>query len=391
MGDVAAQQGATGEREPEATQLLRATLREFVEQEVRPLIVESEREERLPDSVFAGLRGLGVLGGVIPESYGGSGLSYCDFVVVVEELSRLWQSLGSLVAMASGPVGHALLHFGNDAQRERFLVPLARGEVIAGFGLSEPEAGTDAAAMRARARRDGENWVLDGRKSWIDWAGNGDFFVVLAKTDPEQGVRGVSAFLVERGAPGFSTTVERGKLGMRALTVGDLVFESCVLPADRLLGDEGKGFRVAMSALEDARLGVAARLCGGLRGCLEESTAQARNRHVFGRPLGEYQLTQTKIADMHLSLEAAVLLTRHAAELKDAGGDATLAVLTAKLFAQERFMAAAHDAVQLFGANGVSDEYPVNRFFRDAKVSEITGGTNEILRILIAERVIGLQ
>lgn len=374
----------------EEQQALCESARRIVEKHVSPLIKEAERDEHFPMSILPPLRDAGLLGGTIPERYGGSGMDHVTHALLLDEVSQTWQVLGSVLGMASGPVGKGLLSFGTEEQQQRWLVPLASGQVLAGYALTEPGSGTDAAAMRTRALRDGDSYVLNGTKNWIDWAGNGDFFLTFARTDANStGAAGISAFVVDSGTPGFSTAAIKGKLGMRALTVGELHFEDCRLPVENRIGEEGEGFRVAMSALEEARLAVAARLCGGLAACLEHSAAYAQERELFGGRLADLQLTQTKIADMIVALEAGRALTYRAAQLKDRGLPAGRAVLAAKLYTQEAYMRSSHDAVQLFGAYGMSDEYAVNRNFRDAKVSEVTGGTNEILRVLIAEDVLG--
>ena len=368
------------------------TARGIVERHVLDLIPECEREQRFPREIVPAFSKAGLLGGTIPEEYGGGGLDHVSQSLVIEEVSSHWQVLGSLVAMASGPVGRGILTFGTDDQREKFLQPLTKGESLAGYALTEAQSGTDAAAMSTRAVRDGDEYILNGSKIWIDWATDGDFFLTFARTDEgSSGARGVSAFIVETGTPGFSTLAIDSKMGLRSLTVGELHFDDCRVSAANRLGEEGQGFKIAMSALEEARLGVAARAVGGIRACLEASTEYSNDRHAFGRPIGTFQLTQAKIADMIVAYEASMALTLQAAELLDAGLPAGRAVLAAKLYAQEAFMRSSHDAVQIFGAYGMSEEYTVNRMFRDAKVTEVTGGTNEILRILLAENELGMR
>lgn len=368
------------------------TARGVIERHVTDLIAECEREQRFPREIIPAFSEAGLLGGTIPSEYGGGGLDHVSQSLVIEEVSCHWQVLGSLVAMASGPVGRGILTFGTDDQRERFLQPLTSGESLAGYALTEAHSGTDAAAMTTKARRDGNSYVITGSKIWIDWATDGDFFLTFARTDEgSSGARGISAFIVEKDTPGFSTLAIESKMGLRSLTVGELHFDECPVPAENRLGDEGEGFKIAMSALEEARLGVAARAVGGIRACLESSTEYSNDRHAFGRPLSAFQLTQAKIADMIVAYEASMALTIQAAELLDAGRPAGRAVLAAKLYAQEAFMQSSHDAVQIFGAYGMSEEYTVNRMFRDAKVTEVTGGTNEILRILLAENELGTR
>lgn len=370
--------------------LTRDTARQVVHDRVVPHIAASEADESFPHAIVPPLAEAGLLGGTIPEKYAGSGMDHLTHALVIEEVSRAWQVLGSLVAMASGPVGRALLQYGSEEQKQKWLAPMARGEALAGYALTEPSSGTDAAAIMTRARPVDGGYSINGSKTWIDWASDGHFFLTFARTDPHStGATGVTAFIVERGTQGFHTSAIEGKLGMRALTVGELFFDDCRVGIDNRIGEEGEGFEVAMVALEEARLGVAARLCGGLAACLDLSVSYANQRELFGRHLGDFQMTKSKLADMTVALDAARSLTWRAARLKDAGEPASRAVLTAKLYAQEAYMRVSRDAVQLFGAYGMSDEYEVNRHFRDAKVSEVTGGTNEILRLLIADQVLG--
>nr|WP_281273538.1 acyl-CoA dehydrogenase family protein [Euzebya pacifica] len=370
--------------------MLRETARAVVESKVLTHMADAERDEQFPPQVVAPLREAGLLGGTIPVEWGGAGLDHVSHALVVEEVSSRWQVLGSLVAMASGPVGRGLLTHGTDAQRERWLRPLAEGTALAGYALTEPDSGSDASAMRTRAERTDAGYVLTGAKTWIDWANDGDFFLTFARTEPGSvGAKGISAFIVPHDAPGLTTTIMRGKLGMRALSVGELVMDECEVAAENLVGEPGRGFAVAMSALEEARLMVAARISGGIAGVLRAVAAYIEERELFGRKLGDFQMTQAKVADMVVALECARTLTFRAAMLKDRGLPASRAVLTAKLFAQEAYMDVSRDAVQLFGAYGMSEEYEVNRHFRDAKVSEVTGGTSEILRILLSEQVRG--
>lgn len=367
-----------------------ARARKVVDEVAGPAMWQAEREERFPMEIIPAFREAGLIGATIPVELGGQGWDRITHMLLMEEVSKTSQVFGSFLAVASGPVGSGLMTFGTDEQKERWLRPLAQGDMLAGYGLTEPRSGTDAARMITRAERTDDGWVLNGGKRWIDWTGLGDFYMVFARTRPEEpGARGITAFVVERDTPGFTTTPQTGKLGLRALTVGQLHFDDCVVPDENRIGDEGKGFRVAMSALEDTRLQIAARICGGLAACLELSIAHVRGRELFGSRLADFQLSQTKIADMALSVQAARALTFAAAQRKADGLPVTHEVLSAKLFAQESYMRAAHDAVQLHGGMGIVDESLIDRHYRDAKVSELTGGTNEILRVLLAEQFVG--
>ena len=380
-----------GSPEPDGRQReLIERARRVVDEVAGPALWEAERGEYFPAEIVPAFRDAGLIGGTIPLALGGKGWDLLTHLLVIEEVSKTSQVLGSFLAVASGPVGAGLMAFGTPQQHERWLRPLASGETLAGYGLTEPRSGTDAARMATRATRTEAGWELNGGKRWIDWTGLGDFFLVFARSNPDEpGARGITAFVVERGTPGFEMTQQKGKLGLRALSVGELRFNGCVVPDENRIGEEGKGFRVAMSALEDTRLQIAARICGGLASCLELSVARAQGRELFGSRLADFQLSQSKIADMVVAVQCARALTFQAARRKLAGLPVTHEVLAAKLYAQEAYMRVAHDAVQLHGGSGIIDESLVDRHFRDAKISELTGGTNEILRVLLAEQFVG--
>ncbi len=364
--------------------------RAVVEEVAGPALWEAEREERFPVEIVPAFRDAGLVGGTIPVELGGLGWDLITHLEIIEEVSKTSQVLGSFLAVPGGPVGAGLMQHGTEEQKERWLRPLASGELLAGYGLTEPRSGTDAARMVTRAERVDGGWALHGAKRWIDWAPIGDFFLTFARTNPDEpGARGITAFVVERGTPGFETTQQTGKLGLRPLSVGELRFDGCVVPDENRIGEVGAGFRVAMGALEDTRLQIAARICGGLASCLELSVEHARSRELFGSRLADFQLTQTKIADMVVAVECARALTFNAARRKASGEPVRHEILCAKLFCQEAYMRVSHDAVQLHGGLGIVDESLVNRHYRDAKISELTGGTNEILRVLLAEQFVG--
>jgi alkylation response protein AidB-like acyl-CoA dehydrogenase len=382
---------ATGPLSGEQEELLEKA-RAVVEEKVGPLLWESERHEYFPEEIVPIFAEAGLFGGTIPAEFGGLGWDLITHMLVIEQVSKNSQVLGSYLAVPSGPVGAGLFKYGSREQKERWLKPLAEGTSLAGYGLTEPRSGTDAANMITRAERTADGWILNGAKMWIDWAEMGDFFLTFARTDPDsKGARGITSFVVERGTEGFSTHPQKGKLGLRSLSVGELRFEDALLPDENRIGEVGKGFRVAMGALEDTRLQIAARVCGGLAGCLEETAQYATGRELFGKTLAGFQLTQSKVADMILALEASRSLTYQAARSKAAGEEATREVIAAKLFAQEAYMRTSHDATQILGGRGIIDETLVNRHYRDAKITELTGGSNEILRLLLSESVLGRQ
>jgi hypothetical protein len=370
---------------------LRRTVEEFGLHEVAPRAAEMDREERFPHELLTKMADLGWMGGTIPPEYGGSGMDFVTLTVIIEELGRFSQPVAALAGHLSTAVGFGLLRFGTDDQRARFLTPAARGEALGGVAVTEPRSGSDVAGMETRARQVEGGWLLDGAKAWIDGAGDADWFLTFAQTDPGKGRDGICAFVVERGMQGFSTSVYRNKLGWRPASVGELSFDECFVPDANLVGEAGQGYRVAMTALTYGRLLVAARMTGGIRCCLDASVEYAKNRVVFGQPIAKFQLIQTKLVDMALALDNARFLTYRLATMLDAGERARKEASMAKLYAGEQFMRSAADAVQIHGAYGISEDYPVGRMFRDAKVSEIVEGSNEIHRMLIAEYELGYR
>lgn len=372
-------------------EVLRRTVEEFAANEIVPIVNDMDREERFPRHLVTSMADLGWLGGVIPAEYGGSDMDFKTVALIVEELGRYSQPVAAVSGHLSTAVGFGVLRYGTEEQRHRFLTPAARGAALAGVAITEPRSGSDVAGMQTRAVRADGGWLLNGTKAWIDGAGDADWFITFAQTDPEKGKQGIVALVVERSMEGFTTTTYRNKLGWRPSAVGELAFADCFVPDSNLIGEVGQGYRVAMAAVTYGRLLVAARLCGGIRCCLDASVAYAKDRVVFGQPIGRFQLIQTKIVDMALGLDNARFLTYRLAALLDAGEPARKEASMAKLYAAETMMRSATDAVQIHGAYGISDEYPVARMFRDAKVSEIVEGSNEIHRVLIAEYELGFR
>jgi len=333
-----------------------------------------------------------MLGGVVPEQYGGAGMDYISLTLLVEEIARHCQSLGTICSFASGLAGSGLLHYGSEAQKERYLAPMARGEIFAGAGVTEPHSGTDVAAMETTAVRKGDEYVLDGSKIWISGVGIASWYLTFATLDRAKGPKGICAFIVERGFPGFSERPIRNKLAFRPTQVGELIFEDCRVPAGNLVGREGEGLRVALCAVENGRLSVACRAVGLAQACLDESVRYARQRVVFGKKIAEYQLVQAKIAEMVLGVESARYFAHRLAWLKSRGVKrARREASIAKLHATEIAFRAASDAVQIHGAYGASEEYNVGRYLRDAKFLQVVEGVNDIHRVLIAEYALGLR
>lgn len=369
-----------------------ALVREFARKEVAPHVKAYDREERYPVEIIRKMAALGFIGGTIPEAYGGPGIDHLTMAVGIEEMSRVCIHMGSAMGRASGLVGAGILQFGTEAQKRRYLVPVARGEVFAGTGVTEPHSGTDVAAMETTAVRKGDEYVLNGSKIWISGIGIAEWYLTFATLDRTKGPKGICAFIVERGSPGFSERPIRNKLAFRPTQVGELVFEDCRVPAENVVGREGEGLRVAMCAVENGRLSVACRAVGLTQGCLDESVTYARQRVVGGKKIGEYQLVQAKIADMVLGVESARYLTYRLAWLKTRGVKrARREASIAKLYATEVAFRAAADAVQIHGAYGASEEYAVGRFLRDAKFLQIVEGVNDIHRVLVGEYALGMR
>jgi alkylation response protein AidB-like acyl-CoA dehydrogenase len=306
-------------------------------------------------------------------------------------LGRYSQPLAGLIGGVSTVFGTGLMRYGTEEQRQRYLIPFARGEATGAFALTESRSGSDTAGIACMARKVDGGWVLNGEKSWIDSAGVADWFIVFAQSDLSLGTRGITAFIVERGTPGFTTREYRNKQCWRVSSVGELHFKECFLPADALVGEPGKGYRVALSSVGYGRLMVAARHCGGIRACLDESVEWAKKRKLYGRTIANFQLIQTKIVDMSLALEASRFFTYRFARMLNQGDKARREGSMAKVYSAEALMRSAHDAVQIQGSRAIGAQSLVGRMFRDAKVSEIVEGTNEVQRTLIAEYELGIR
>jgi glutaryl-CoA dehydrogenase (non-decarboxylating) len=366
--------------------------RRFGQREIAPRQAQYDLEERFPMELYKEMGGLGMLGGTIPAEYGGAGMDYLSLTVMLEELGYFCLILPAVTGMLSTIVGNALLNYGTEEQIQRYLVPCCQGESLCAVGVTEPQGGTDVATVTTKATREGDKYILNGVKTWISYVGSADYFLTFAQMEGAKPRQGICAFILERGFSGFSTPKFDNKLGDRPGEAGELVFDDCVVPRKNLLGKEGEGLKIALSGLETNRLCFAARCCGAIRACLEESVEYARDRVVFGNPIGKYQLIQSKIVDMTLNLECTKSLIYKLAWLKDQGARrATKEASMAKLFATDALMKASTDAVQIFGAYGVSNDNKVTRIFRDAKVHQIMEGTSEIQTALIADYALGYR
>jgi glutaryl-CoA dehydrogenase (non-decarboxylating) len=367
------------------------TVRAFVDERVLPVAIENDIEHKLDLELIAGMAELGLLGIVIPEEYGGAGLDFVTEALACEEIERGEAAFRTLISVHVGLNSLALLRYATEEQKQRWLVPQARGEKLACFGLTEPGAGSDVASMRTTARREGDVYVLNGQKNWISYATVADHALVFAKTDPAAKHKGISAFVVEKGVDGFASRETENKLGVWAGSTGELYFENVEVPAENLIGEEGQGFEIAMFGLDQGRFTVAAGACGVVRACLERSVEYARERETFGQPIGRYQFVQDMIAKMVLGYETSKLLVMQAAWMKNEGRRNTRETSLAKWHATESAFEAAHLAIQIHGSYGYSAEYGIERYFRNARAPIIYEGTTQIHKLLQAEHALGYR
>ena len=364
--------------------IIRNTIRDFTQKKIKPKVMEWDEAQEFPMEIFRELGELGFMGIVFPEKYGGSGLGYTEFVTIIEEIGKIDPSIALSVAAHNGLCTNHIFRFANDDLKKKYLPDLTTGKKIGAWGLTEPSSGSDAAGMLTVAEKDGNNYILNGSKNFITHGTYGETAVVLAITNKEAGKHGISAFILEKGMPGFSAGKKENKLGMRACETSQLIFENCKVPAENLIGKEGEGFIQAMQILEGGRISIAALSIGLAQGCLIESLKYSQERKQFGKPLSAFQATQFKLADMKTSIDAARLLTFRAAYLKDKGKKNNREAAIAKLFASEVAEKAASEAVQIHGGYGFVKDYPVEKFYRDVKLCTIGEGTSEIQRIVIA-------
>src|SRR5215211_571095 len=371
--------------------LIQDTVRNFVNERVLPNAIENDINHHLDLGIIEGMAELGLLGIAIPEEYGGAGLDFVAEALACEEIERGEAAFRTLISVHVGLNSLSLLKYAGEEQKQRYLVPQARGEKLACFGLTEPAAGSDVAAMRSTARREGDVYVLNGQKNWISYASVADHALVFAKTDVSAGHRGISAFVLEKGMRGFTTADTEHKLGIWAGSTGEFFFEDVEVPADHLVGDEGQGFQIAMYSLDQGRFTVAAGACGVIRACLERSAEYARERETFGEPIGRYQFVQDMIAEMVLGYETSKLLVMQAAWMKDEGLRNTRETSLAKWHATESAFEAAHLAIQVFGSYGYSAEYGIERYFRNARAPIIYEGTTQIHKMMQAEHALGYR
>ncbi|MGE3176517.1 MAG: acyl-CoA dehydrogenase [Vicinamibacterales bacterium] len=370
-------------------ELLRRTVREFAETEIRPHVAEWDEAQHFPVELVPRLAELGLMGMQVPEEYGGAGLSAVDYCICIEELARVDPAVALSVAAHNGLCSAHIWMFGTEAQKQRFLVPLASGRHIGAWGLTESTSGSDAAAMRTAAVKQGTGWVLNGSKAFTTHGRVADVTVAMAVTDRAAGSHGISAFIIERGTPGMIPGKKESKLGMRASDTSEVLFDDCRVPGDQLLGAEGQGFVNTMQVLDAGRIGIAALSVGLAQGAYEAALRYSKERRAFGKTISSFQAIQWKLADSATRIEAARLLTYRAAYLKDAGAPrTTLESSMAKLYASEIAVQAADDCVQIHGGYGFVKDYPAEKYFRDVKLTTIGEGTSEIQRLVIARQLL---
>lgn len=375
----------------EEQNMLRQTVRDFVDKEIMPHIAEWDRKGEFDPTIMDKLSELGLMGVCIPQEYGGSGMDYNSLAIVCEELERGDTAFRTAVSVHTGLNSMTLLQWGNEEQKQKYLTPQAKGELIGAFGLTEPGAGSDVAAMQSTAVKDGDHYVLNGQKTWISLSDLADTFIVFAYTDKSKKHHGISAFIVDRDMEGFSSQPIKGKLGIRAGNTGEIFFENLRVPKENLLGEEGEGFKIAMSALDNGRFTVAAGAVGQIMACLEASVDYCHERETFGKPIGQHQLVQQMVANMEAGLQMSRLLVYKAGYLKNKGIRNTRETSLAKWQACDFANKAADDAVQIHGAYGFSDEYPVERYLRNSKAPVIYEGTREIHTVLQGEYALGYR
>ena len=373
----------------ESEAMIREMVRDFAESEIRPAAEKNEREGAFPAAAVRKAGELGLCGMVVSEQWGGSALDTVCYAAAIEEVARVCASTAVTLSVTNSVCAYPIFRFGTDAQKEKYLRRLASGQAIGGFCLTEPGAGSDAAAIATRATRKGDRWVLSGEKAWVTNAVVGEVFVVFAVTDPSLGKKGISAFIVEPSFPGFRFGKVEDKMGLRSSKTGSIVFEDCEVPAENMLGVEGAGLGIPLASLESGRIGIGAQAVGIAQAALEEGLKYARERRAFGRAIAEFGAIQEKLAEMATLVDAARLLVLKAAWGRDTGApDGRMASSMAKLFATEAANRVTYEAVQIHGGYGYSKEFPVERYYRDARVTTIYEGTSEIQRIVIARALL---
>ena len=371
--------------------MIRDTIRDFAEKEVAPASRDNNRDEHFPLDLINKLGEMGVLGLNLPSEYGGGGADYISYCIMLEELGRADLGVAVTVSVHLSLGGKTVLQWGSEEQKEKYLPRIASGEMLACLATTEPNVGSDVSSIETSAVLQGDEWVLNGTKTWISNGGVADIAIIIAQTEKSLGSKGLTAFIVERGTKGFSSRDLHNKLGIRSSNTAELILEDCRVPQGNVLGPVGKGMSVALSAFDSARLGVAARTVGVAQACIDASVSYAQTRKQFGKLIGSFQLIQELIADMTVETEAARLLVYRAAAIKDKGDPATIETSMAKYYSSEIALKAANNAIQIHGSYGYSDEYPVERYFRDVRVSSILEGTSQMHKLIIGRAMTGIS
>ncbi len=375
--------------------MIRDAARDFAQKEIAPIAAALDESGEFPRATMKKMGELGFMGIEVPEEYGGAGMDALAYVLAMEEISKVDASHAVIMSVNNSLYCHGIMTFGTEEQKKKFITPIASGKAIGAYSLTEPQSGSDAGAMKSRATRDGDFYVLNGRKSWVTSGPVASYFVVFMMTDPDKKQKGVSAFLVEGDTKGLTRGKKEPKLGIRASATSELIFEDCRIPAANLLGKEGDGFKIAMTVLDAGRIGIATQALGIAEAAYEAARQYATEREAFGQPIGAFQGTGFKIADMKTRIEAARLLIYNAALTKEKakanGGRYSLEASMAKLFASETAMFVAHQSLQIHGGMGYSKDLPIERYFRDAKITEIYEGTSEIQRLVISRLELGIK
>jgi len=372
----------------EEQQLTRKMVREFAESEVEPIAAEIDKNKRFPVETVARLKELDLLGVPFPQKYGGAGADGLSFAIVVEELSRACASTGGIVSTHTALGTHPIFQWGTEEQKMKYMVPLASGEALGAFCLTEPAAGTDAAAVQTTAVLKGDKYILNGTKIFITNGGRADFYIVMAMTEKGKGTKGISAFIVEKSFPGFRVGQLEEKMGINASETREIIFRDCEVPRENLLAEEGAGFKIAMNGLDFGRVGIGSQALGIAQAALEASITYSMERQQFGRPISSFQGLQWMMADMATRVQAARHMVYHAAWTKDSGARYSMEAAMAKLYASETAMWTTTKAVQIYGGHGYTKSYPVERYMRDAKITEIYEGTNEVQRMVISAAIL---
>ena len=364
--------------------LLQKSVRDFAESEVEPRARELDESGHFPRDLFAKAAELGLTGVALPDNEGGAGFDHISYTIVIEEISRCCASTGVILSVQNSLYCDPIHRYGTDEQKKKFLLPFARGEKIGCYALTEPQAGSNAAALQTKAVRRGDKYVVNGTKAWITNGGAADAALVYVNTDPTKGEKGITALVVEKGRTGFTVGKEEKKLGISATACSELVFTDCEVPESNRIGNEGEGYKVALSTLDGGRIGIASQAAGIAQGAFEAALKYSQERLAFGHPIAQFQAIQFMLADMAMEIDAARLLIRKAAWKQDTGARFSQDAAMAKLFASEMATRVAHKAIQIHGGNGYSREYPVERAYRDARITEIYEGTSEIQRLVIS-------